>query len=380
MSGSTFGRALVVSTFGESHGGGLGVVVDGCPPGIPLDLERVQAQLDRRRPGTGKLVSGRKEADRVEVLSGLFEGRTLGTPIGMIVRNRDANPASYAHHKDTYRPSHADYTWDAKMGLRAWAGGGRASARETAARVAAGAVAEQILEQLAASLERDAPQIVAWVDEVQRDRAAVDADAVQRDVVEESPVRCPDAAASERFEARIRAVRAEGDTVGGVVRCVARGVPAGLGEPVFDKLDAELAKAMLSIPAAKGVEVGSGFGGTALTGRAHNDLFEPGPEGEVRTATNRSGGIQGGISNGMPIELSVAFKPVATVFHEQATVDRAGRPATIRPRGRHDPCVLPREVPIVEAMVALVLADHWLRWRGQVGRPPLGGQAGRHEI
>jgi chorismate synthase len=371
MSGSSFGRSLVVSTFGESHGGGLGVVVDGCPPGIHLDLERVQAQMDRRRPGTGKLVSGRKEADQVELLSGLFEGRTLGTPIGMVVRNKDANPASYAHHKDSYRPSHADYTWDAKMGLRAWAGGGRASARETAARVAAGAVAEQILEHLAAELGLPVPVIVAWVAEVQQDGCEVDAEVVTREAVEANAVRCPDPAAAERFEARIRAVRAQGDTVGGVVRCVARHVPAGLGEPVFDKLDAELAKAMLSLPAAKGFEVGSGYGGTALTGLGHNDVFVPGPEeGSVRTPTNRSGGIQGGISNGMPIELSVAFKPVATVFHEQATVDRQGQATTIRPRGRHDPCVLPRAVPIVEAMTALVLADHWLRWRGQVGRTP----------
>lgn len=362
-----------MSTFGESHGGGLGVVIDGCPPGLALDLERVQAQMDRRRPGTGKLVSARKEADRIEVLSGLFEGRTLGTPIGMVVRNSDANPASYAHHKESYRPSHADYTWDAKMGLRAWAGGGRASARETASRVAAGAVAEQVLEYLAAELGLAVPQIVAWVDEVQQDRATVDPSSLQREQVDANAVRCPDEVAAERFEARIREIRAQGDTVGGVVRCVARGVPAGLGEPVFDKLDADLAKAMLSIPAAKGMEVGSGFGGTALTGLAHNDLFEPGADGGIRTGTNRSGGIQGGISNGMPIELAVAFKPVATVFHEQTTVDRQGQATTIRPRGRHDPCVLPRAVPIVEAMVALVLADHWLRWRGQVGRPPRRG-------
>ena len=370
MSGSSFGRSLVVSTFGESHGGGLGVVVDGVPPGMTLDMERVQAQLDRRRPGTGKLVSGRREADRCEVLSGLFEGRTLGTPIGLVIRNKDADPKAYAHHKDTYRPSHADYTWDVKMGLRAWAGGGRASARETAARVAAGAIAEQVLEQLAVELERPAPEIVAWVDAVQDDPAVVDADTVTRAAVEAHTVRCPDPAAADRFEARIRAVRAQGDTVGGIVRCVAREVPPGLGEPVFDKLDAELAKAMLSLPAAKGFEVGSGYAGIALTGRAHNDLFEPGPGGGIRTRTNRSGGIQGGISNGMPIELSVAFKPVATVFHEQDTVDRHGQATTIRPKGRHDPCVLPRAVPIVEAMTALVLADHWLRWRGQVGRPP----------
>ena len=363
MSGSSFGRALVVTTFGESHGGGLGVTVDGCPPGLSFDLEAIQAQMDRRRPGTSKLTSGRKESDVVEVLSGVFEGRTLGTPIAMLLRNTDADPKAYAHHKDVYRPSHADFTWDAKMGLRAWAGGGRASARETASRVAAGALAEQILHGLGGV------EIVAWVDEVQGDRATVDGSTVTRADVDVHEVRCPDADAAVRFHERIRSIRAEGDTVGGVVRCVARGVPAGLGEPVFDKLDADLAKAMMSLPAAKGFEVGSGYAGTHLTGRAHNDLFVPEGDGGIATATNRSGGIQGGISNGMPIELSVAFKPVATVFHEQDTVDRHGHATTIRPRGRHDPCVLPRAVPIVESMMALVLADHWLRWRGQVGRP-----------
>jgi len=366
MSGSSFGRSFVVTTFGESHGGGLGVVIDGCPPGIALDLAAVQAELQRRRPGRSKLASGRKETDEITVLSGVFEGHTLGTSIGMTLPNRDAHSASYAHHKDRYRPSHADFTWDAKMGRRAWAGGGRASARETAARVAAGAVARQVLQALG-----DAEvQVVAWVDEVHGDRAEVDPAQVTAAAVDATEVRCPDPAAAERFDARIRDAKAAGDTVGGVVRAVARGVPAGLGEPVFDKLDAALAHAMLSLPAAKGFEVGSGYAGTRLTGRAHNDLFVPDAQRGIGTATNRSGGIQGGISNGMPIELSVAFKPVATVFHEQATVDDRGQATTIRPRGRHDPCVLPRAVPIVESMICLVLVDHWLRWRGQVGRPP----------
>jgi chorismate synthase len=360
MSGSSFGRALVVSTFGESHGGGLGVVVDGCPPGLPLDLERVQAELDRRRPGQSKLTSPRKESDRAELLSGVFDGRTLGTPIALILRNDDADRGAYEPTRALYRPSHADYTWQAKMGHRDWAGGGRASARETAARVAAGAVARQVLEHLGPV------EVVAWVDEVCGDRAVVDSERVTAADVDRHEVRCPDDDAAARFTALIREARAAGDTVGGGIRLVARGVPAGLGEPVFDKLDADLAKAMLSLPAAKGFEVGSGYAGTRLRGTVHNDPFVA-IDGQIRTSSNRSGGIQGGISNGMPIELSVAFKPVATVFHEQDTVDEAGQPAVIRPRGRHDPCVLPRAVPIVEAMACLVLADHWLRWRGQRG-------------
>ena len=366
MSGSSFGRAFCISTFGESHGGGLGVIIDGCPPGIDLDLDAVQFEMNRRKPGQSKLATPRKEDDVIEPLSGLFEGRTLGTPIAFVVRNKDAHPASYAHHKERYRPSHADFTWDAKMGLRAWAGGGRASARETAARVAAGAVARQVLTHLSGGRA----EIVGWVDTVQADRAQVDPQTVVLEQVEATEVRCPDLAAAERFIERIKQVRAEGNSVGGVVRCVARGIPAGLGEPVFDKLDAELAKAMLSLPAAKGFEVGSGFAGTELTGLEHNDLFVPGGPQGIQTATNRSGGIQGGISNGMPIEVAVAFKPVATVVHEQDTVDSSGHATRIRPRGRHDPCVLPRAVPIVEAMMCLVLADHWLRWRGQVGAAP----------
>jgi len=366
MSGSHLGRSFVISTFGESHGGGLGVIVDGCPPGLAIDWAAVQHALDRRRPGTSKLASARKETDQLTVLSGLFEGRTLGTPIAITFANKDAHSASYEHHRDRYRPSHADFTWDAKMGRRAWAGGGRASARETVARVAAGAIAQQVLTHLSDG----AFEVVAWVDEVQGDRARVDPTTVTAAAVDAAEVRCPDAEAAARFDTRIREAKAAGDTVGGVVRAVARGIPAGLGEPVFDKLDADLAKAMLSLPAAKGFEVGSGYAGTHLSGRAHNDLFVPHADRGIGTRTNRSGGIQGGISNGMPIELSVAFKPVATVFHEQQTVDDQGRATTIRPRGRHDPCVLPRAVPIVEAMICVVLADHWLRWRGQVGAPP----------
>ncbi len=362
--GSQHGVLFRVATFGESHGGSLGVVIEGCPPGLLLDVDAIQAELDRRRPGQSKLVTQRKESDTVRVLSGLFEGRTLGTPIALVVDNEDADSSAYAPFQDRYRPSHADFTYDARYGLRAWAGGGRASARETVARVAAGAVARQVLRSLGAV------EVVAWVDRVHDVSAVVDPATVRLEEVEAHPTRCPDPEAAPRMEAKIRWARGEGDTVGGVVRCVARGVPAGLGDPVFDKLEADLAKACMSLPAAKGFESGSGFAGTWMTGRAHNDPFVPDGAGGVATTSNRSGGIQGGISNGMPIEIAVAFKPVATVFHEQDTVDRAGNATTVRPRGRHDPCVLPRAVPMVEAMVCLVLVDHWLRWRGQVGAPP----------
>jgi chorismate synthase len=362
--GNTTGGIFRVTTFGESHGGGLGVVIDGCPPRMKLDLRRVQGELDRRRPGHSRLASQRRETDRVEVLSGLADGLTLGTPIAMVFRNEDADPSAYAELARAYRPSHADFTYDAKYGIRAASGGGRASARETVARVAAGAVARQVLESLGPV------EVVAWVDAVGDDRADVGSDDVSRAQVDVTDVRCPDLAAASRFEAAILAARKAGDTLGGVVRCVARGVPAGLGEPVFDKLDADLAKALISLPAAKGFECGSGYAGTRLGGLAHNDPFVPDAWRGIGTRTNRSGGIQGGISNGMPIELSVAFKPVATVFRDQETVRDDGTPIVLSARGRHDPCVLPRAVPIVEAMVCIVLADHWLRWRGQVGGPP----------
>jgi chorismate synthase len=362
--GSQIGVLFRVTTFGESHGGALGAVVEGCPPGLALDVPAIQAELDRRRPGQSALTSARKEADSVEVVSGLADGRTLGSPIAMLFRNEDADPRAYEGIRELYRPSHADFTTDARYGHRAWAGGGRASARETVARVAAGAVARQVLGSLGNV------DVLAWVEAVHDVVASIDPAAVTRAAVEANPVRCPDPVAAAAMEARIREVRARGDTVGGVIRCVARGVPAGLGDPVFDKLEADLAKAMLSLPAAKGFESGDGFAGTRLTGLEHNDRFEPDGNGGIRTATNRSGGIQGGISNGMPIELAVAFKPVATVFRDQDTVDTRGRASVIKPRGRHDPCVLPRAVPIVEAMACLVLVDHWLRWRGQVGAPP----------
>jgi len=351
---STLGVLFRVTTFGESHGPGLGVVIDGCPPRLPLDEGAIQAELDRRRPGQSRLVSQRKEADRVEILSGVLGGVTLGTPIAMLIRNEDARGKDYEEIARAYRPSHADYTYDAKYGIRAIAGGGRASARETAGRVAAGAVAQQLLARRGVS-------IVAWVDEVCGIAAAVDDAAITRADVDGNDVRCPDSAAAAAMIERIERARKDGDSVGGVVRAVARGVPAGWGEPVFDKLEAELAKAMMSIPAVKGVESGAGFAGTRMTGSEHNDLFYRRPDGTIGTRTNRSGGIQGGISNGEPITLRIAFKPTATIMRPQETVDPDGEPAVLAPRGRHDPCVLPRAVPIVEAMFALVLADHCLR-------------------
>jgi len=359
--GSSTGDLFRVTTFGESHGGAVGAVVEGCPPGLPLNVQAIQDELERRRPGQSHLTTQRKEPDQLEIVSGLFEGKTLGTAIAMWVRNRDADPAAYQEMKSTYRPSHADYTYEAKYGIRAWAGGGRASARETVGRVAAGAIARQVLASLGPV------EVVAWVDRVADVSATVDSAVVDTASVDANPVRCPDRQAAEAMEARILKARSAGDTVGGVVRCVARGVPAGLGAPVFDKLDADLAKAMVSLPACKGVEIGSGFAGTTMTGLQHNDPFIPAENGGVATRTNYSGGIQGGISNGMAIEVAAAFKPVSTVFREQETVNDRHEATTIKPRGRHDPCVLPRAVPMVEAMMCLVLVDHWLRWRGQVG-------------
>lgn len=350
---SSFGRLFRISTFGESHGGGVGVVIDGCPPRLELSADDIQPDLDRRRPGQSRLVTQRKEADRATILSGVFEGRTLGTPIAIVVDNTDARPAAYDHMKDLYRPSHADFTYEAKYGLRNWQGGGRASARETIGRVAAGAVAQKLLAT--AGID-----IVAWVSEVHDIVAKVDADTVSgADVDEAGPTRCPDPDAAARMVDSIEQARRDGDSLGGVVTAVVRGTPAGLGDPVFDKIDATLAHAMMSLPAVKGFEIGSGFAGTKLTGLAHNDACVPGPDGP-RTATNRSGGIQGGITNGEDIVMRVAFKPTATISSEQDTVDRDGIATTLAAKGRHDPCVLPRAVPLVEAMARLVVADHWL--------------------
>jgi chorismate synthase len=360
--GNSFGTLFRITTFGESHGPAVGVVVDGCPPRIAVDAAEIQRELDRRRPGQSAITTQRREADAVEILSGVNDGLTLGTPIAMLVRNQDTRGNDYDEMKTKYRPSHADYTYQAKYGIRAWKGGGRASARETVGRVAAGAIARKVLE----TLWPGSGDIVAYVRKVQALEAEIDPAAVTRDAVEANIIRCPDAAVAERMIALVDGARKAGDSLGGVVEAVARGVPAGLGEPVFDKLDADLAKAMLSLPAAKGFEIGSGFAGTLLSGAQHNDPFYS-AAGAVRTRTNHSGGVQGGISNGEAIVLRVAFKPTATILREQETVDQEGNETTIKARGRHDPCVLPRAVPIVEAMIALVLVDHALRQRGQCG-------------
>jgi chorismate synthase len=355
--GSSSGQRFRITTFGESHGGGVGVVLDGCPPRLAISAQEIQADLDRRRPGQSRLTTPRQEADRVEILSGVFEGRTLGSPIAMLVRNQDARPSAYEDMRDLYRPSHADYTTEAKYGIRNWQGGGRASARETIGRVAAGAIARKLLRE-AAGVE-----VLAWVKRVHEIEAKVDPDAVRLAGVESNPVRCPDPDAAREMIERIDAARRRGDSLGGVVECAARGVPPGLGEPVFDKLEADLAHALRSLPASKGFEVGSGFAGTRMTGIEHNDPFVPGDDGRPRTSANRSGGIQGGISNGETVVLRVAFKPTATIAQPQQTVNRIGEAAILEARGRHDPCVLPRAVPMVEAAVCLVLADHWLRQR-----------------
>jgi chorismate synthase len=359
---SNFGTLFRISTWGESHGPSVGVVIDGCPPRIPITPEEIQVELERRRPGQSIITTQRREGDRVEILSGVHEGLTLGTPIALLVRNEDNRGGDYEEMRTKFRPSHADFTYQAKFGIRAWQGGGRASARETVARVAAGVIARKVLSvALHATVE-----IVAYVKQVQHLIAEVDPATVTATAVDANIVRCPDTARAVEMIAAIDEARRAGDSLGGIVEAVARGVPAGWGEPVFDKLDADLAKAMLSLPAAKGFEVGSGFAGIALTGAAHNDPFYA-SGGRARTRTNHSGGIQGGISNGEDIVIRVAFKPTATILREQATVDASLQDTTIKARGRHDPCVLPRAVPIVEAMIALVLADHGLRQRGQVG-------------
>jgi chorismate synthase len=358
--GNSFGHLFRITTWGESHGGGVGVVIDGCPPRLALTEADIQPDLDRRRPGQSAIVTPRKEADRVQILSGTFEGRTLGTPISMWVKNEDARPEAYSEMASKFRPSHADYTYQAKYGIRNWQGGGRTSARETIGRVAAGAVAKKILR------ERFGVVILAYVTQVQRISARMDRETVTFQQIESNIVRCPDEIAARKMIRLIEKMRRAGDSVGGIVECVARGVPPGWGEPVFDRLEADLAKAMLSLPASKGFEIGSGFGGILLTGLAHNDAFRM-KGGKVRTLTNNSGGIQGGISNGETIYGRVAFKPVATVMREQQTVNIQFKNTTLLARGRHDPCVLPRAVPMVEAMAALVLVDHALRQRAQCG-------------
>jgi chorismate synthase len=357
--GSSFGQLFRISTFGESHGGGVGVIVDGCPPRLPLDPEAIQAELDRRKPGQSRITTPRKEDDRVDILSGLLDGLTLGTPIAMVVRNTDQRPQDYREMEVAFRPSHADATYQAKYGIQARSGGGRASARETIGRVAAGAIAKQLLAHVAGT------EVIAWVRRIHTIEASIDPATVSLEAVEANIVRCPDGASAERMIERIEAIGRDGDSCGGVIECLVRRPPLGLGMPVFDKLEADLAKAVMSLPATKGFEIGSGFAGTLLLGSEHNDAFLPSEEGRLRTATNNSGGIQGGISNGEPITLRVAFKPTATIRKQQQTINDRGEATTLAAKGRHDPCVLPRAVPMVEAMVALVLADHLLRQQGQ---------------
>lgn len=356
---STTGHLFRLSTFGESHGGGVGVVVDGCPPRLPISEKEIQHDLDRRRPGQSRLVTQRDELDRVEILSGVIDGVTLGTPIAMLVRNQDQNSGAYDHLRDVYRPSHADWTYDAKYGLRAVAGGGRASARETIGRVAAGAIARSLVRAMAGI------EVLAWVSSIHDidAGAAIDVDTVLFDAVEADPTRCPSVEHAALMTEAIEAARRDGDSLGGIVTCVLRNVPAGLGEPAFDRFEADLAKATMSLPASKGFEVGAGFAATRMTGRQHNDAFVPGSDGHPRTATNRSGGVQGGITNGEDVVFRVAFKPTATISSEQDTVTTSGEATTLAAKGRHDPCVLPRAVPMVEAAALLVAADHLLRQR-----------------
>ncbi|PSF35428.1 chorismate synthase [Aphanothece hegewaldii CCALA 016] len=357
--GNTFGHLFRITTFGESHGGGVGVIIDGCPPRLEISEAEIQLELDRRKPGQSKITTPRKESDICEIISGVFEGKTTGTPIAILVRNTDARSQDYDEMADKFRPSHADATYDAKYGIRNWKGGGRSSARETIGRVAAGAIAKKILKQIAGV------EIIGYVKQIKDLESTVDPNTVTLEQVESNIVRCPDAECAEKMIDLIDQIRRDKNSIGGIVECVARNVPKGLGEPVFDKLEADIAKSVMSLPASKGFEIGSGFAGTLLTGSEHNDEYYIDDTGNIRTKTNRSGGIQGGISNGENIVIRVAFKPTATIGKEQKTVTRSGEETTLAAKGRHDPCVLPRAVPMVEAMVALVLCDHLLRHQGQ---------------
>lgn len=347
MAGNSFGKIFKLTTFGESHGPAIGGIIDGCPAGLSIDFEAIYAEMQRRKPGQSAIVTQRKEEDNVKFLSGIFEEKTTGTPIGFIIENTDQKSKDYSHIKDVYRPSHADYTYDKKYGIRDYRGGGRSSARETACRVLAGAIAKQLLQNI---------KITAYVSSIGEMELKKQYSEVDFSEIEKNPVRCPDAEMASKMESYIKSIRKEGDTVGGTVTCVIQNVPVGLGEPVFDKLHAELGKAMLSINAVKGFEYGSGFAGTSMKGSEHNDAFNE----DGSTKTNHSGGIQGGISNGEDIYFKVAFKPVATIMQKQQTIDSKGDKAVAEGKGRHDPCVVPRAVPIVEAMAALVLADFYL--------------------
>jgi len=360
MAGNTFGKIFRLTTFGESHGPAIGGIIDGCPAGLILDEAFIQSELDRRKPGQSKITTQRKEGDRFEILSGVFEGKTLGTPLAFMIRNEDHRPADYEKVENVYRPSHADFTYDVKYGIRDHRGGGRSSARETASRVFAGAVAKLLLRHLSSNSE-NVIRIHAFVSQVGEEKLALDYSALDFSKTESSIVRCPDEAASERMIRLIDEARKEGDTLGGIISCVIQYVPAGLGEPVFDKLNADLAKAMMSINAVHGFEIGSGFEGAAKRGTENNDLIREIANNKMITKTNHAGGILGGISNGMDIHFRVAFKPVSTLMQVQQTVNSANEAVEFKGKGRHDPCVVPRAVPIVEAMAALVIADHVLR-------------------
>jgi len=359
MPGNSFGQLFQITTAGESHGGGVGCIVDGCPPGLELSEKDIQAELDRRRPGQSHLTTPRMEKDTIQILSGVSAGKTLGTPIMLLALNEDARPADYSKLQDSYRPSHADFTYDAKYGSREHRGGGRSSARETLARVAAGAIAQKFLR------ERLGIEFVSYVSQVGLIQTEIDRSQVTREKIDNSLVRCPDEKSSAQMIAEIEKARAEGDSLGGIITGVIRNVPAGLGEPVFDKLPADLGKAMLSINAVKGFEIGSGFSGVTLRGSEHNDSFYMDDSGRIRTRTNHAGGTLGGISNGEEIYFRVAFKPTATIAKTQQTVTKDGQAIEMSAAGRHDPCVLPRAVPIVDAMGALVIMDHYLRQRAQ---------------
>jgi chorismate synthase len=357
MAGNTFGQVFKITTFGESHGEAIGVIIDGCPPNITVDLDFIQHELDKRRPGQSKITTQRKESDTFQILSGVFEGKTTGTPLAIVIPNEDQKSKDYDHNKDTFRPSHADYTYQAKYGIRDHRGGGRSSARETAARVAAGAIAKLFLQQKGI-------EVLAHVSSV----GLIDAPIVSTDNAEAfitqreaNIVRCVDEQTAVAMIELIDGIRKEGDTIGGKITCFIKNCPVGLGEPVFDKLHADLGKAMLSINAVHGFDYGSGFDGSTMRGSQHNDAFQSSESGKITTKTNYSGGVQGGISNGMDINLRVAFKPVATIMSNQETVNKAGEAAEIKGKGRHDPCVVPRAVAIVEAMAALVIIDHYLR-------------------
>lgn len=347
MAGNSFGTIFKLTTFGESHGEAIGGIIDGCPAGLEIDHKAIETEMQRRKPGQSSIVTQRKEPDTVTFLSGIFEGITTGTPIGFIIKNTNQKSKDYSHIKDTYRPSHADYTYNKKYGNRDYRGGGRSSARETACRVVAGAIAKQLLKEV---------KITAYVSAVGELALQKTFSEVDFSEIENNPVRCADATMASKMEAYIKDIRKQGDTVGGQITCVIENVPVGLGEPVFEKLHAQLGKAMLSINAVKGFEYGSGFNGTKMKGSDHNDLFNK----DGSTKTNYSGGIQGGITNGAPIYFTVAFKPVATIMQKQETINAEGNQVEMQGKGRHDPCVVPRAVPIVEAMAALVMADYWL--------------------